>query len=237
MYHTSGQNIQILGYLGFTNFFRFGWYDQNMKIFLDGLERSGNVFLSYAIGMSMNASVISKRTHELSTLKEYEGSDIFVVPVRDAVPSIASATVYRNKFYSRDVDDVEKVALQFKNKIKRYEEYTDYLIDNPKFFIAPFHEFTKDHQKVLEIISKEYPSVKIEKTFTYDEIKKNAELGNKAENYTEYGHFPRATPEKDRIEEVLRSVYGAEMLSLQGNIDKLYQRYYDIVVKHAIIIL
>jgi len=23
MYHTSGQNIQILGYLGFTKFFRF----------------------------------------------------------------------------------------------------------------------------------------------------------------------------------------------------------------------
>lgn len=31
MYHTSGQNIQILGYLGFTKFFRF-LYNRNMKL-------------------------------------------------------------------------------------------------------------------------------------------------------------------------------------------------------------
>ena len=142
-----------------------------MKIYLDGLERSGNVFLSYAISLTTGIEVVAVRTHMVSTLKEYKEEYPFVVPVRDALPSIASAKVYRDKVLNDNLYGVsENITQQLDYIINTYKVYIDFLLDNPNFFIAPFHEFTKDHNAVIYKLSKQYPSIQKYKNFKYKYI-------------------------------------------------------------------
>ena len=132
-----------------------------MAIYLDGLERSGNVYLSYAISSSVNAELKSLRTHDLKTLKEYDKPDPFIVPVRDAIDSISSSLVFRNYVFNNKVfGDVTGTEAKIEKIIERYQEYTKYLIDNPQFFIAPFNYFIKDHNPVIEKMKKFYPNQK-----------------------------------------------------------------------------
>jgi hypothetical protein len=201
-----------------------------MKIYLDGLERSGNVYLSYALGWATGLEVNAKRTHRVETLKEYNQDYPFVVPVRDALPSIASAKIYRDKVFSDNLYGVEEsLTKEFEEIIKRYAEYIQYLVDNPKFFIAPFHEFTKDHNKVIYSLSKKYPSITIETNVSAKDIIELASAETKNVFDTELGNLPRPTPKKEEIEEILKTKYLKEINDIQSNIDILYKRYYEII--------
>jgi hypothetical protein len=70
--------------------------DRHNVIYLDGLERSGNVYLSYVLNESMDIELRTLRNHKIEVLKEYNRTNAFIVPVRDAFESIASAKVYRD---------------------------------------------------------------------------------------------------------------------------------------------
>jgi hypothetical protein len=200
-----------------------------MKIYLDGLERSGNVFLSYAISLTTGIEVVAVRTHMVDTLKEYKEDYPFVVPVRDALPSIASAKVYRDKVLNDNLYGVsENITQQLDYIINTYKTYIDFLLDNPKFFIAPFHEFTKDHNAVIDKLSKQYPSIQKYKNVTYKDIEEISSKMNDKIFDPEIGNLPRPNPKKEDVEKTLKSDFSEEISGIQSNIDKLYERYYNI---------
>jgi hypothetical protein len=218
-----------------------------MAIYLDGLERSGNVYLSHAVSLITGMEVISLRNHTIEVLKNYDKEFPFIVPVRDAIDSISSAKIYRDQYcleYSRIVANLEDVDLkkidemtlelkhikmtsELKNIIERYKEYTEYLVDNPIFFIAPFHEFIKDVNKVIKKLSKKYNYIKIYKNVTSEEVK-NYVSRNKNVYHPEYGNLPRENNKKSEIQEILKSDFLEEIQVIQANIDKLYKRYYEL---------
>lgn len=201
-----------------------------MKIYLDGLERSGNVFLSYAISMTTGIEIVSVRTHLVETLKTYKEEYPFIVPVRDALPSMVSAKIYRDKVLKDNLYSVSKNKTQDpKYIINTYKKYIDFLLDSPKFFIAPFHKFTKDHNEVIDLIIKSYPGLKRRKTLTADQIMLYASKSNPHLNDTHLGNFPReASEDKSQIEHLFLTNHYQEILGIQDNIDKLYKRYYDL---------
>jgi hypothetical protein len=200
-----------------------------MKIYLDGLERSGNVFLSYAISMTTGIEVVAVRTHMIETLKEYKEDYPFVVPVRDALPSIASAKVYRDKVLNDNLYGVsENITQDLEYIISTYKKYIDFLLDNPKFFIAPFHEFTKDHEAVISKLSKMYPSIKQIKNVTYKDIEEVSSKSNDKIFDPEIGNLPRSNPKKEDVEKKLKSEYLKEIDEIQANINRLYERYYKL---------
>jgi hypothetical protein len=199
-----------------------------MDIYLEGKQRSGNVFLSYAIAMTTGLDVISLRTHRLETLKNYNKPNPFVVPVRDALPSIASAKIFKDWVLESGSFTLREKTQDPGYIIEQYNVYMQYLVDNPKFFIAPFHEFTKDHNKVISKLSKQYSFIQNVRNVTYEEI---AEASFKHDSMVfnpETGNLPRPTPKKEEVEKMLLSEYLEKIEGIQLNIDKLYERYYSL---------
>ena len=212
-----------------------------MHIYIDGLERSGNAFLSAAIGASLKTQVTPKFTHLVSALEEREEDSLFVVPVRDVLPSIVSAKIYRDYQWDNDIPRQDNLLGREHERtgdpqelIERYTQYTDYLIDHDDFFIAPFHEFTKDHNKVIEVMIKPFPEYSIQQRFNKEEMLHICDL-----HYTDFnpavneqtkpylGNYPReSTKEKETIKEMFISRYSNELSYIQSNIDELYKRYY-----------
>lgn len=205
-----------------------------MVFYLDGLERSGNVFLSYAIGLSFGRELRSLRTHKVETLKDYDQDKPFIVPLRDALPSIVSAKIFRDYVHHNNLfSDNDSTEIDIERIISRYKEYTSYLIESPKFFIAPFHHFIKDHNPVLEKICKFYndPEIKIIKKYNKEDLFKQIDIKNTEEYkyHPEIGNFPRkASQEKEKMKKWINSSYGTEIKSIQDNIDILYSRYNSI---------
>lgn len=218
-----------------------------MAIYLDGLERSGNVYLSHAVSLITGEEIISSRRHTIEALKNYDKEFPFIVPVRDAIDSISSAKIYRDQYlleYSEMIANLENedckttdeitielkniiTTSELKNIIERYKEYTRYLVNNPKFFIAPFDEFTEDVNKVIEKLSKQYPDIKIYRNVTSEEVK-NYASHNKNAYHPEYGNLSRETPKQLKIQELLKSEFLEEIQIIQANIDKLYKRYHEL---------
>jgi hypothetical protein len=202
-----------------------------MKIYVDGLERSGNVYLSYVLGYSFDQEIKSTRSHFVETLKNYKDFDPFIVPLRDALESVSSAKVYRDYVYkNKTVDYVDKENTEFEVILKRYKDYTDYLVENPQFFIAPFYAFTKDHNIVVSKIIKFYPNHKelIQKNvLTKEEIFNKMFDGiDKMAYHPQLGNFPREdNEEKYQIRYILLDKYNKEIDDIQSNIDILYKRY------------
>ncbi len=205
-----------------------------MKIYLDPLERSGSTFFAFAISMSTGIDVVRKTNHMLSTLEEYDEEYPFIVALRDALPSIASSKIYRDYMYNNKLHgshDMESTLLE--TIVGRYKEYTQYLLDNPKFFIAPFQEFTKDHNKVISVIAYTYPSIENVKQVTYKEISERAAFLIDTIYEPEIGNLPRKTNAvKNEIEDILLKNYSEDVYILRSNINKLYNRYYALELEY-----
>lgn len=204
-----------------------------MIIYTDGLERSGNVFLSHAISLITGKEVRSDRTHNLNTLQDYKEKYPFIVPVRDALASISSAKIYRDKSFldhpermarHQGSDKIDDCSLQPKYIIERFLAYTQYLIENPRFFVAPFDEFTEDATRVMHKMSNQYPRITVSDNVTNEDIKKSAS-SNENVFHTEAGNLPRPTPKKAEMEEMLKSQFSIEIRAVQSNVDKLHKRY------------
>jgi hypothetical protein len=212
-----------------------------MNIYIDGFERSGNTYLALCLQTTLGIDVYPKFTHLVSTLKERDKDSLFVVPVRDALPSIISAKLYRDYQWNNNLPRQDNLLGRTHERtgnpeelIQRYTEYTDYLINNDNFFIAPFHEFTKDHNKVINVMIKKFPQYKTVKNFTKDEMLDIADeyyknrypnIDKKSNPYL--NNFPRKqAKEKKEIEEMFIYKYGKKIENIQSNIDILYQRYY-----------
>jgi hypothetical protein len=205
--------------------------DKEINIYLEGIERSGNVFLSYCLGMSLKNDLISTRNHELDAIQDYSGPDPFIVPVRDVLESVISSKIYRDHVVSNNLygtkdrrhADIEVI-------IKKYKQYMTFLLHNPKFFIAPFHEFTKNHNSVINVLIKQYPGLSIERYYTKEEMLEEIFKKHKEENseHPELGNFPRVhSVERKRIESLVLSDYKQEIEEIQGIVDLLYKRYYS----------
>jgi hypothetical protein len=198
-----------------------------MKVYVDGLERSGNVFLSNAIGSTLGVMVDSKKTHYIHTLKEYKKDYPFVVPVRDALPSIVSAKIFRDRVFATQLYVDNEARNSFlENIIKRYDEYIQYLVDHPEFFIAPFHVFTKDHNLVIDALVKMHPKLKRVKTLTSKEIIDKA-IDSDPQSLDSYlGNFPRQhVEEKKDIEQTILKNHSEEISQIQEKIQLLYKRF------------
>jgi len=201
---------------------------------MDGLERSGNVYLSHVLAISFGIEVKSVRTHLVKTLIEHKGSDPFIVPLRDPLDSITSSKLFADYVFNNNIfNNHNNNATKIEIIIKRHERYVDYLIENPKFFIAPFHEFTKDHNSVIDKIIKFYPdckSLENRKIKTKEEILLNIqEKDFKDSHHPELGNFPRnESQEKQAIKTLLIKQYSKEISKIQEKVNTLYQRYYDI---------
>jgi hypothetical protein len=210
-----------------------------LTIYLDGLERSGNVFLNNAIQRSINVETISLRTHLVSTLKDYKEDYPFIVPVRNAFDAIASAKVYRDYVHNNHMyGDNNPAQSQIWVIIEKHQEYIDYLIDSPKFFIAPFHCFIEDHNETVRKMVKFYDPYfkdKIIKNFTKEEILLTTTDPAQSHSFSQeafhpaLGNFPR-NKDKNRIkvEEIILKDYSKKIHELQKRQEVLFQRYYDI---------
>jgi len=205
-----------------------------MNIYVESLERSGSTFFSYAISMATGIDVVSSPDHTLRPLKEYDKDYPFIITLRDALPSITSSKIYRDYMYNNKLSnskDIENTLLE--TIIGRYKEYVEYLIDNPKFFIAPFQEFTKDHNKVIEVIARTYPSIKNVIPVTYEEISERAASIIKTIHQPEIGNLPRQDYElKDEVKNNILKNYSEDIDYIQTQINKLYNRYYALEIEY-----
>jgi len=206
-----------------------------IKIYLDGLARSGNVFLSFAINSFFGNEVVSKRTHELSSLKKYEPGNCFIVPVRDALPALVSNVTYIDYVISKEIFGASETSKNYLDKlILDNLEYLEYLVNNEHFFIAPFEEITKDHISVCKVIAAEYKEL-----YVSGALQSSEELIKAAEKTNEYlydphiGNVPRSSNlETKETERMLLSKYAQELDQMQNSINILYKRYYKIKEKH-----
>lgn len=209
-----------------------------MIINIDGLERSGNVYLSNIIGICTDATIKSFRTHNLETLKNYTDTYPFIVPVRDALPCITSSKVFRDHIHNNQMfSDYRSHEEQIEVILLRYKAYTAYLVESPKFFIAPFHVFTVNHDEIINKMQKFYnfrkslEVIEIKKGYTKEQIISNMNQTN-INNYLyhpELGNLPREdTVQKKQIEEMLLLNYSKDIKEIQDNIDILYSRYNSI---------
>ena len=212
--------------------------DRHKVVYLDGLERSGNVYLTAVIDKSMSCEVKALRTHEIDTLKRYSRINPFIVPLRDAIPSISSSKVYRDYVHENGLyNDIDSDNNNLDVIISRYKEYVEYLIESPKFFIAPFHRFTEDPNETCKKIVKFHEKnskIYINKNFTKEEILQEILLDKNYSGsglHTELGNFPRTqSVKKAEIEKILKNQYSKDIDYIQSNINILYQRYYDIEI-------
>jgi hypothetical protein len=110
--------------------------------------------------------------------------------------------------------------------LQRYKDYTQYLLDNEDLFIAPFHEFTKDHNAVIKVISRTY-KYSVNQILTAEQIIEK--IGEKPELANPYlSNFPReSAKEKEEVEQMFLNNYKEDIDAIQANIDKLYERYYE----------
>jgi hypothetical protein len=196
-----------------------------MKIYIDGLERSGNTFLAGAIGYTLGVEAIPLWSHRIETLKNREKDCIFIVPLRDVLPSITSAKLYRDYCWQNGIQSNERTG-EPEELISRYSDYVKYLLMDESLFIAPFSEFTKDHNLVIRTIAKEN-GLKILERYTAEEIMEKIGKNPKLDNsYT--GNFPRQyAQEHSEVIDLFLSEYKNEIDSIQESINKLYQRYYN----------
>lgn len=199
-----------------------------MDIYFGGLERSGNVFFEYCLTYSLQAKIISTRSHSVRSLQEHRGIDPFIVPVRDILPSITSAHIYWKGLYDAKVEGFDDPEIYNPDKlIKKHAEYIEYLVNSPRFFIAPFHEFTKDHNKVIETFRSLYPDIPRLYTLTTDEVIERAKSKGTWEHTPKNGNFPRQeSPRKNEIKELFVTKHGSKLKAIQNNINILYDRYY-----------
>lgn len=206
-----------------------------MEVYLDGLERSGNVFLSYVLSISFAVNTVSKRTHEVDVLEQYKKDKPFFVPVRDALPSLVSAVIYRKYAHDNNLfKTFNKYPTQPNSIIYRFNKYLDYLLEHSDFFICPFEEFTNNKDRFIKTVMKSFPELKLVRDIPIEEIMIKA---RKNQNKNEYGNVPELSnlprehvPEKQDVENMLIEKHGKQIEQLQEKINMLYKRYYDLVV-------
>jgi hypothetical protein len=198
-----------------------------MKIYVDGLERSGNTFLAGAIGCAFGVNAIPLWDHSLDGIKNRDLESVFIVPLRDALPSLVSGMMYKKYATEKGiVRNPDKGVYQpIDVVIQRYKDYVDYLLENEDLFIAPFHEFTENHHTVTNVIAKVY-GFEVTQALTVKEI--IDAMGQPEEVDNAYmGNFPRrAAAEKDEARNFLLSNYKDEIDAIQVKINNLYERYY-----------
>ena len=204
-----------------------------MTIHIDGLERSGNTFLAAAISLITGVDAVAEKYHLVSALEERDRSLPYVIPVRDVLPSIVSAKLYRDYQWENNIPRQDKLLGRKHERtgdpqelIERYDEYIDYLIKHDELFIAPFHEFTKDPNKVVKVIVKKFSDYSIQQTMTVEEILKVCEHYYPSKNKY-LSNFPRDhAKEHGEVKEMFLSNYAKELEEIQSNINELYNRYY-----------
>jgi hypothetical protein len=197
-----------------------------VKVYVDGFERSGNTFLGAALGYTLGVQTVPLWSHRISTLEARDRTCPFIVPVRDVLPSIVSAKVYRDYTWQHNIQSNERTG-DPDELIKRYTDYTDYLLDNEDLFIAPFHEFTKDHNKVIDVIVKTFSDLPIVARWTSEQIIDKSSLQPHTDN-PYLSNFPRVNPEENKeVEAMFLDQYSNELESIQNTINSLYLRYYE----------
>jgi hypothetical protein len=202
-----------------------------MHIYLDGLARSGNVFFSFALNSFFENQIISKRTHDISSLKKYINGTCFVVPVRDALPSLVSNVIYMDHVIENEMFGGSKKSNNYlENLVMSNKAYLEYLVKNDNFFIAPFDEIINNHITVCRVIAAKYPELK-----TTGKLEGSEDLIATAEKTNPYlydpyiGNVPRnSNLDKTKIEKMLLSKYAKELDEMQVSINTLYERYYSI---------
>ena len=202
-----------------------------MNMYIDGLERSGNQFITHAINYTLECEAQTTKSHQVATLQAYKKDYPFIVPVRNALPSILSAKIYREHVFTNNLyGDKNKFLSSIDNIVGRYKEYIEYLVDHPDFFIAPFHEFIKDHNRVIDVILNTYPGMyQKHNSLTSEEVMAIAFKNNPDIYHPQLGNFPREeAKEKNTVIETLSADQINAISQIQINIDKLYRRYYDL---------
>jgi hypothetical protein len=197
-----------------------------MTIYIDGFERSGNTFLGEAMGWTLETSVVTLRSHKISNLQDKLPEDIFVVPVRDALPTLISAKVYRDYLWANNLQVNERTGNPAE-LLERLTAYIDYLLTDEEVFIAPFDKFVSDHNAVIEVFVEKYPDYSVARRYTESAIIDKNEFTQEEKENPHVGNFPRssASEEKSAAENIFLSTYATEIESIQNKINTLYQRY------------
>jgi hypothetical protein len=197
-----------------------------MTIYVDGFERSGNTFLGEAMGWTLETNLITLRSHKISNLQDRLPDDIFVVPVRDALPTLVSAKVYRDYLWANDIQVNERTG-DPAELLQRLTEYIDYLLTDQEVFIAPFDNLVADHNAVIDVFVAKYPTYSVAKRYTEDQIIEKCAFTQEQKENPYTGNFPRnpATSEFADAQSIFLNTYATQIQSLQNKINTLYHRY------------
>ena len=197
-----------------------------MTIYVDGFERSGNTFLGEAMGWTLETELWTLRSHKISNLQEKLPEHIFVVPVRDALPTLVSAKVYRDYIWANNLQVNDRTG-DPAELVQRLTEYIDYLLTDEDVFIAPFDKFTSDHNAVIDTFVAKYPDFDVANRYSEEEIVEKSPLTEEQKQDPFVGNFKRAgaDEEKAAAENIFLTTYASEIESIQNKINTLYQRY------------
>jgi len=197
-----------------------------MTIYVDGFERSGNTFLGEAMGWTLETNVVTLRSHKISNLQDKLAEDIFVVPVRDALPTLVSAKVYRDYLWDNDIQVNDRTG-DPAELLERLTAYVDYLLTDEEVFIAPFDNFVADHNAVIDVFVAKYPTYSVASRYTEDQVIAKNEFTQEEKENPHIGNFPRAlaTDEVSDAQSIFLNTYGTQIQSLQNKINTLYHRY------------
>jgi hypothetical protein len=169
---------------------------------------------------------VTLRSHKISNLQDKLPEDIFVVPVRDALPTLISAKVYRDYLWANNLQVNERTGNPAE-LLERLTAYIDYLLTDEEVFIAPFDKFVSDHNAVIEVFVEKYPDYSVARRYTESAIIDKNEFTQEEKENPHVGNFPRssASEEKSAAENIFLSTYATEIESIQNKINTLYQRY------------
>lgn len=197
-----------------------------MTIYVDGFERSGNTFLGEAMGWTLETNVITLRSHKISNLQDKLPEDIFVVPVRDALPTLVSAKVYRDYLWDNNIQVNERTG-DPAELIERLTAYIDYLLTDEEVFIAPFNSIISDHNALIDVFVEKYSDFSVARRYNKDAVIEKNQFTQEQKENPYVGNFPRAeaSEEKAAAESIFLSTYATEIEEIQNKIEILYQRY------------
>ena len=197
-----------------------------MKVYIDGLPRSGNVFFAHCFFKAFGPIQQQSDYHKVDTLKNYKNIDgIKIIVLRDAMDSLVSCKV-RN--IRKEAEEGIEGNNNYEGFVKRHEDYIELLLENDIFFIAPFKEFTVDPDAVMQKIKTAYPDLpnimsKIDINDIFETIRKG---------YPENSYDVHLPEEKSALyvqaENHFKENYMERITVLQEKIDSLYERYYHL---------
>ena len=169
--------------------------------------------------------------HQVFSHKKYVETDQthpYIVPIRNPKDALISHYIHAKKLFD-DKERSNSIDIQILDMTHLWE----FVLENDKFFIAPFESFTVDTQDFFVKLENKYPELKARAnqdmsiSDIYDDMK-NAEIKYMPKDiYLEVGHYPREKSifYEEAVEELSKEKYRERLDHLAKLGKELESRY------------